>query len=98
MNMSTPNSQLPTPKGTRSRQLGRRRRDQRAAAPFRQLLRTMSLGSWKLGVGSCLGAILSAAALAAQVPQQPPIQRAPGTLNEGVTAVLVDVIVRDRRG
>jgi VWFA-related protein len=30
--------------------------------------------------------------------QQPPPQRAERTLNEGVTAVLVDVVVRDRRG
>jgi VWFA-related protein len=30
--------------------------------------------------------------------QQPAPQRAPGTLQEGVTAVLVDVVVRDRRG
>jgi VWFA-related protein len=52
-----------------------------------------------LGVGSCLAAVVSlAAVIAAQGPQQPPIQRAPGTLNEGVTAVLVDVVVRDRRG
>ena len=30
--------------------------------------------------------------------QQPPPQRATGTLTEGVTAVLVDVVVRDKRG
>ncbi len=30
--------------------------------------------------------------------QQPPPQRAERTLNEGVTAVLVDVVVRDKRG
>jgi VWFA-related protein len=30
--------------------------------------------------------------------QQPSPQRAPGTLTEGVTAVLVDAVVRDRRG
>jgi VWFA-related protein len=30
--------------------------------------------------------------------QQPPVQRAERTVNEGVTAVLVDVVVRDKRG
>ena len=30
--------------------------------------------------------------------QQPTPQRATGTVNQGVTAVLVDVVVRDRRG
>lgn len=35
---------------------------------------------------------------AGAAPQQPQPQRAPGTLTEGVTAVLVDVVVRDRRG
>ena len=45
-------------------------------------------GSWKLGV----------VWRRRRTAQQPPIQRAPGTLNEGVTAVLVDVVVRDRRG
>ena len=39
--------------------------------------------------------VLLAAPLAAQ---QPAPQRAQGTLTEGVTAVLVDVVVRDRRG
>jgi VWFA-related protein len=47
-----------------------------------------------LGVGSCLLAALAAQSVGTQ--DQP--QRAPGTLTEGVTAVLVDVIVRDRRG
>ena len=31
------------------------------------------------------------------IAQQPAPQRAPGTLTEGVTAVLVDVVVRDRK-
>src|SRR5436189_3995058 len=30
--------------------------------------------------------------------QQPPAQRAPSTVRDGVTAVLVDVVVRDKRG
>ena len=34
----------------------------------------------------------------AAAPQQPPPQRAAGTVKEGVTAVLVDVVVRDKRG
>ena len=38
----------------------------------------------------------STSALAGQTPQPPP--RAPGTVEAGVRAVLVDVIVRDRRG
>ena len=42
-----------------------------------------------------IGLVVATSALGAQ---QPAPQRAPGTLNEGVTAVLVDVVVRDRRG
>ena len=37
-------------------------------------------------------------ALASGQPSAQEPQRAAGTLNEGVTAVLVDVVVRDRRG
>jgi VWFA-related protein len=36
--------------------------------------------------------------LAASVPRAQEPQRAPGVITEGVTAVLVDVVVRDRRG
>ena len=39
-----------------------------------------------------------AAALADGEARQQQPQRAPGTLHEGVTAVLVDIVVRDRRG
>src|SRR5688572_32535103 len=38
-----------------------------------------------------------AATVHSGVAQQPAPQRAPGTLTEGVTAVLVDVVVRDRK-
>jgi VWFA-related protein len=38
------------------------------------------------------------AATAGVMAQQPTPQRAPGSTNESVTAVLVDVVVRDRRG
>src|SRR5438552_15234418 len=41
---------------------------------------------------------LSLTAGAAQQQQSPPPQRVDRTLNEGVTAVLVDVVVRDKRG
>ena len=47
--------------------------------------------------GPVLLAILVLAGSAGEA-QQPPPQRAERTLNEGVTAVLVDVVVRDRRG
>ena len=42
-------------------------------------------------------AVVAAAALSGHA-QQPPPERAPGTLKEAVRAVLVDVVVRDRRG
>ena len=44
--------------------------------------------------------MLAAIGLAATAadPQQPPPQRAAGTLSGGVHAVLVDVVVRDKRG
>src|SRR5687767_3461459 len=38
-----------------------------------------------------------AATVHSGIAQQPAPQRAPGTLTEGVTAVLVDVVVRDRK-
>ena len=47
--------------------------------------------------GQAFLAILVLAGSAGEA-QQPPPQRAERTLNEGVTAVLVDVVVRDRRG
>jgi VWFA-related protein len=43
-------------------------------------------------------AALLVAATAGLTAQQPAPQRAPGTISENVTAVLVDVVVRDRRG
>jgi VWFA-related protein len=49
-----------------------------------------------LGVGSCAATLLLIVPLFAAPPQEP--QRAAGTMKEGVTAVLVDVVVRDRRG
>ncbi len=42
--------------------------------------------------------LVAATLLTAAAAQQQTPQRAPGTLAEGVTAVLVDVVVRDRRG
>jgi VWFA-related protein len=43
-------------------------------------------------------ALCLAAALADGEARQQPPQRATGTLHEGVTAVLVDIVVRDKRG
>jgi VWFA-related protein len=43
-------------------------------------------------------ALALAAVIAAQQAQPPAPQRAAGTLREGVSAVLVDVVVRDKRG
>jgi VWFA-related protein len=50
-------------------------------------------GAWPSAV-----VILLAGAILIGDAQQPPPQRADRTLNQGVTAVLVDVVVRDRRG
>jgi VWFA-related protein len=48
---------------------------------------------------SALGADLSVVASArADMPQTPPAQRAAGSERTGVTAVLVDVVVRDKKG
>jgi VWFA-related protein len=43
-------------------------------------------------------ALVVAVSILAGEAQQPPPQRVAGGINEGVTAVLVDVVVRDRRG
>jgi VWFA-related protein len=43
-------------------------------------------------------AILAAAVVAMPTAQQPPAQRAQGTVQTGVSAVLVDVVVRDKKG
>ena len=66
--------------------------ESRIPDPSARRLRAGLLGSWQFAVGSCL-----AASVVAVAAQQAP-QRAAGTLTEGVTAVLVDVVVRDRRG
>ncbi|MEP6917152.1 MAG: hypothetical protein ABJC89_15985, partial [Acidobacteriota bacterium] len=42
--------------------------------------------------------VLLAAAILTSAAQQPPAQRADRTVTEGVTAVLVDAVVRDKRG
>ena len=85
--MPTPNNQLPTAKDRGSLPLGE-------PAPTR-------FGRWKLGVGSYRRTVSAALLIALTVPsissQEKP-QRAPGTVREGVTAVLVDVVVRDKRG
>ena len=51
-------------------------------------------------VTACVFLIVLIVTLAATFPssQEPAPQRAPGTVSEGVTAVLADVVVRDRRG
>jgi VWFA-related protein len=76
--------------------LGETRENQLFAAPSTRIVRRALLGSWKLGAGSCvcLGALV--VGLGATPPE--PQERAAGTIREGVTAVLVDVVVRDRRG
>ncbi len=51
----------------------------------------------RVGLAAGVTAFL-AIAIPVDTQQQPPPQRATGTLQEGVRAVLVDVVVRDRRG
>ena len=45
-----------------------------------------------------LATLLAAGVVTGEARQQPPPARATGTVAEGVTAVLVDVVVRDKRG
>ena len=89
--------QLPASNSQRERlePSGRKTR-QRLFIAFRPLAEQLALGvgSWELGV---VGRSPSAPGPRATPEAQEP-QRAAGTLNEGVTAVLVDVVVRDRRG
>ena len=49
-----------------------------------------------VGISLCLGALAAGFGAARPAAQEP--QRAVGTVKEGVTAVLVDVVVRDKRG
>ena len=93
--MATPNFQLPTPKASGSIHSGDRWANRLVILFSARMVRAAGLGSWALGIGSCLAALLLAPVIAAQ--DQAPA-RAVGTLKEGVTAVLVDVVVRDRRG
>jgi VWFA-related protein len=56
-------------------------------------------GGWSGGRESCAVALITALSIVAgDAQQQQPLPRADKTLTEGVTAVLVDVVVRDRRG
>ena len=94
--MTTPNAQLPTPNASRSNHPGERSGSWLLASPVAHLARAARVGSWKLGVGSCVAALALLGLRATPEAQEP--QRAAGTLKEGVTAVLVDVVVRDKRG
>ena len=94
--MTTPNSQLQLPKGAAPTIRVKDRGSWLLASPFAHLARAARVGSWKLGVGSCVAALALLGLGATPEAQEP--QRAAGTLKEGVTAVLVDVVVRDKRG
>src|SRR3954467_15768654 len=52
----------------------------------------------KFWLRSIVGVVAVALSSGTHAQQQPAPQRADKTLNEGVTAVLVDVVVRDKRG
>jgi hypothetical protein len=58
----------------------------------------MNVFSARSAVITLLLALASPLGHAQQATPQPTPQRAPGVLKEGVRAVLVDVVVRDRRG
>src|SRR4051812_12940211 len=47
---------------------------------------------------SVIAAVMVLTLTAGAAQQQAPAQRAPGMVRDGVTAVLVDVVVRDKRG
>src|SRR5215213_4945238 len=65
--MSTSNLQLPTPNASRAKQLGDEAAARRSATAVTTISRWTSLGSWKLGVGSCLlAATVASITLSAQ--------------------------------